>query len=95
MLVSSGMGSFASRRLLGNDEGRLIKALGLVALLTALLALMVFDLLSALVWLPLPLKMALTVALIAPLGFVMGMPFPTALRRLEEWHAPSVAGPGH
>jgi len=30
------------------------------------------------------------VATIAPLGFAMGMPFPTALRRLEEWHAPSV-----
>ena len=29
-------------------------------------------------------------ALIAPAGFVMGMPFPTALRRLEQWHAPSV-----
>ena len=25
-----------------------------------------------------------------PLGFVMGMPFPTGLKRLEEWHAPSV-----
>ena len=28
--------------------------------------------------------------MIAPLGFVMGMPFPTDLKRLEEWHAPSV-----
>ena len=32
----------------------------------------------------------MTVALITPLGFVMGMPFPTALDRLESWHAPSV-----
>ena len=32
----------------------------------------------------------ITVALIAPLGFVMGMPFPSGLRRLEQWHAPSV-----
>src|SRR5438477_7562138 len=46
--------------------------------------------LSALVWLPLELKMAMTVALIAPVGFAMGMPFPTGLQRLEEWHAPSV-----
>jgi hypothetical protein len=30
------------------------------------------------------------VALLAPLGFVMGMPFPTGLERLEEWHSPSV-----
>ncbi len=58
--------------------------------MTALLAIVVSSLLSALVWLPWALKMALTVALIAPLGFVMGMPFPTGLKRLEEWHAPSV-----
>ncbi len=90
MLVSSGLGSFLSTRLLGRNEGRLIKALGLIALLTALLAVVLSGLLSALVWLPLPLKMAMTVALIAPLGFVMGMPFPTGLKRLEEWHAPSV-----
>ncbi len=90
MLVSSGVGSAFSKRLLGNSEGRLIKALGCIALLAALLALPVSQTLTALVWLPLQLKIALTVATIAPLGFAMGMPFPTALRRLEEWHAPSV-----
>jgi hypothetical protein len=90
MLVSSGIGSFMSSRLLGRDQGRLVKALGLIALVTALLAIVVSSLLSSLVWLPWILKVALTVALIAPLGFVMGMPFPTGLKRLEEWHAPSV-----
>ena len=90
MLLSSGLGSNFSRRLLGKDEGRLIKALGCVALLAALLALVTSSLLSALVGLPLWIKMGLTVLLIAPLGFVMGMPFPTGLQRLEEWHHPSV-----
>jgi hypothetical protein len=90
MLVSSGLGSFWSRRLLGKHEGRLIKALGSVALLSAGLALTLSWLLSSLVWLPLGLKAALTVVLIAPLGFAMGMPFPTALARLEEWHPPSL-----
>jgi hypothetical protein len=90
LLTSSGLGSFASRKMLGGDEGRLIKALGCVALLAALLAFLVSGLLSALVWMPLPLKILITVALLMPLGFVMGMPFPTALRRLEEMHAPSV-----
>jgi hypothetical protein len=90
LLTSSGLGSFASGRLLGGDEGRLIKALGCVALLAALLAFLVSGLLSALVWLPLGLKIVMTVALLMPLGFVMGMPFPTALRKLEEMHAPSV-----
>ena len=90
LLTSSGLGSFASRRLLGSDEGRLIKALGCVALLAALLAFLVSGLLSSLVWMPLAFKIVLTVALLTPLGFVMGMPFPTALRRLERMHAPSV-----
>jgi hypothetical protein len=90
LLTSSGLGSFASRKLLGDDEGRLIKALGCVALLAALLAFLVSGVLSALVWLPLSLKIVMTVALLMPLGFVMGMPFPTALRKLEQMHAPSV-----
>jgi predicted membrane-bound spermidine synthase len=90
MLVSSGIGSAASRRIVGRDESRLIKALGCVALLGAVLALLTSWLLTALVGLALPLKVILTVAMIGPLGFVMGMPFPTALERLERWHAPSV-----
>ncbi len=90
MLVSSGLGSFFSRRLLGKSEGRLVKALGAVALLASALALLTSSLLTSLVGLPLALKIALTVLMIAPAGFVMGMPFPTGLQRLEEWHAPSV-----
>jgi hypothetical protein len=90
LLTSSGLGSFASRRLVGRDEGQLIKVLGSVAILAALEGVVVSGLLGALVWLPLAVKMALTVGLVAPLGFAMGMPFPTALRRLEEWHAPAV-----
>jgi spermidine synthase len=90
MLISSGIGSAAARRLIGQEEGRLIKVLGCVAILAAVLALVASGLLGALVGLPQSLKQLLTVVLIFPLGFAMGMPFPTALRRLEEWHAPSV-----
>jgi hypothetical protein len=89
MLLSSGAGSYWSRGALANDR-RLIKVLGCVALLTATLAPVLSSLLTALVWLPLPLKAALTVLVIAPLGFMMGMPFPAGLERLETRHAPSV-----
>jgi predicted MFS family arabinose efflux permease len=34
--------------------------------------------------------MALTMALIAPAAFFMGMPFPQGLARLESFHKPSV-----
>jgi predicted membrane-bound spermidine synthase len=90
MLVSSGLGSYFSRRVLGDDDIRLYRALVLIAGLVALLAAVVTPVLEAGVGLPLALKFAITVALISPAGFVMGMPFPTALKRLEQWHKPSV-----
>ncbi len=90
LLVWSGLGSFASPRLVAKMEGRLVKTLGSIAILTALTALALSTLLGSLVWLSLPLKMLLTVLLLAPLGFLMGVPFPAGLARLEEWHPPSV-----
>jgi hypothetical protein len=90
MLVSSGLGSYFSRRLIMGDETRLRKVLVGVAILVAALAILTSFLLTAAVGLPSVLKMALTVVMIAPAGFLMGMPFPTGLRRLEEWHHPSV-----
>lgn len=90
MLISSGIGSAMSRRMVGYSEGRLTKVLGLVALLATVLALLTGWLLTVSVGLPLPLKVALTVVLLGPLGFVMGMPFPVGLQRLEKWHSPSV-----
>ena len=44
---------------------------------------------AAAAW-PLPLKMLLTSAIIAPAAFFMGMPFPAGLKRLERSSAPSV-----
>ena len=90
MLISSGVGSFLSRRLIGRAESRLAKALGAIAILAALLALTLGGMLGGLVWLPLAWKAVLTVLLIAPLGIAMGMPFPVGLDRLERWHSPSV-----
>jgi hypothetical protein len=90
MLIASGAGSFTSARLVGMHEGKLIKSLGLIAVLAALLALSTSVLLPALVGLPLAAKIAIAVLMIGPLGFVMGLPFPTGLKRLEVWHAPSV-----
>jgi len=58
--------------------------------LVAMLAAVVTPLLSAGVGLPLELKFIITALLIAPAGFVMGMPFPAGLKRLEELHKPSV-----
>ena len=90
MLVSSGLGSYYSRRLLGQSDSRLRMALVTAAALLALMAAEV-SLLPKAVGLPLGVKMLLTAVLIFPAGFVMGMPFPTGLARLERWHKPSGA----
>jgi hypothetical protein len=90
LLLWTGAGSLASRGLLGTGEGRLIKVLGCVAMMTALLGALMPWLLNALAWLPLGLKVAVTVVLIGPLGFAMGMPFPAGLKRLAGWHPDSV-----
>jgi hypothetical protein len=90
MLVSSGLGSYFSRRFIAGDDGRLRKALVLVAVLVAALALLTSWVLTPAVGLPIAVKIVMTALMIAPAGFVMGMPFPTGLHRLEQWHHPSV-----
>jgi uncharacterized membrane protein len=90
MLVSSGLGSYFSRQILKGREARWAMALGVIATLVALLGTLAWSLVPKAVGLPLWLKIALTVLMISPAGFVMGMPFPTGLTRLEEWHKPSV-----
>jgi spermidine synthase len=90
MLISSGLGSFVSRRLVGDQNNRLIVVLAIAAALVGLLAAMVQPVLSAGVGLPLFVKIAATVLMIAPAGFAMGIPFPTGLRLLERRHPASV-----
>ena len=65
MLLASGLGSYFSGRLLEHHEGRLIKILGCVALCAVLWAWILSALLPAAVGLPLPLKVSMTVLLIA------------------------------
>lgn len=90
MLISSGFGSFVSRKIVADRNQRLLLVLVSVAALVGILAMVVTPLLTAGVGLPLPVKMLLTVVMLAPAGFVMGIPFPTGLRLLEISHEPSV-----
>lgn len=85
MLLSSGLGSYCSRR-----TSLAPRMPGVAAGLVALLAAGITPLLAAGVGWPLWWKVAVTVALIGPLGFAMGMPFPTGLRVLGQWHSPAV-----
>jgi hypothetical protein len=90
MLISSGIGSFVSARITGDRNGRLIGVLAVAAALVCAMAATVQSVLTAAVGLPLAAKVVATAMLIAPTGFVMGLPFPTGLRLLEKHHQPSV-----
>jgi hypothetical protein len=90
MLVSSGLGSYFSRKLVRDEDGRLVAVLCAIALIVAVLAITTTPIVTVAASWPLIAKMAITASLIAPAGFLMGMPFPSGLRRLEKWHSPSV-----
>ncbi|MGE0406011.1 MAG: hypothetical protein AB7O65_06920, partial [Candidatus Korobacteraceae bacterium] len=91
MLLSSGLGSYVSRRWFPEEaathEGGalsrspLLLLLGIVTGLTLYLWLLPWLLASA-VGLPFALKLLLSASVLVPIGFLMGMPFPTGLRLL-------------
>jgi hypothetical protein len=89
MLVASGLGSYTSRRFAG-DKRNLSRVLALVAVAVTILAFVATPLARVGIGWPLWLKIAVTAALISPAAFLMGMPFPTGLARLELIHRPSV-----
>lgn len=84
MLLSSGLGSFASKRLVSGNAGRLSFVLVVVAVAVIILSIVVPPIAEGGVALDFWLKVLISVALIAPVGFAMGMPFPTGLTMLEK-----------
>ena len=96
MLISSGLGSYWSRRLTGestnssNQTGRLSAVLIGVAATVSALAFLAAPVSEYGVGWPLPIKVLVTVGLIAPAGFLMGIPFPTGLTRLQKSYPQAV-----
>lgn len=84
MLLSSGIGSFASKKLVQGNPNRLAITLLLIVAAVMLLSLAVTPVAEGGVTLPFALKVLISVALISPVGFVMGMPFPSGLTLLER-----------
>jgi len=82
LLLSSGAGSLASRRWLLRPA-----SVGVVlTIIAAGLAVYVFALprlLDAMIGIPFPAKLLISGLLLIPLGFAMGMPFPSGLRALS------------
>ena len=83
LLLSSGAGSLASRWWLGKT-GRSLLPLALITCVILLYVLILPRILNALFGLAFLAKLAVSAALLAPLGFAMGMPFPSGLRALAS-----------
>src|SRR5262249_29546193 len=84
---SSGFGSLASRKWLASQPHAALPLM----LIIAAISLYVFvlpGLLNALVGMRLVMKFLISGILLVPLGFAMGMPFPTGLRALASFPAP-------
>jgi predicted membrane-bound spermidine synthase len=90
MLVSSGYGSYFSRRLVASADNRLVIVLAGIASLVGILSVALSSVLSSGVGWPFWVKILVTVLLIFPAGFLMGIPFPSGIRRLEKRHHASV-----
>jgi len=88
MLLSSGIGSVASRRWL-NETHKVRFVLGVIAGVVMLYVVVLHALLSTWVALPFFSKLLLSASLLLPLGFLMGMPFPTGLRAIASGRATS------
>src|SRR5438270_1121426 len=88
LLLSSGAGSLASRRWLGHTRSAWLP----LTIIVAALLLYIFvlpGLLNSLVGVAFIAKLVISAALLVPLGFAMGMPFPTGLRALASISADS------
>jgi len=84
MLLSSGLGSFTSKRVVQGEIARLSRVLGLIVTAVIALTAVLTPITESGVTLPFLLKLIISVALITPAGFLMGMPFPTGLAFLER-----------
>jgi hypothetical protein len=86
MLLSSGAGSVAARGWISGSS-RLLTLLGAIGAVILVYVLALPPLLAAAVGMPFAVKQLISGVVIMPLGFLMGMPFPSGLRLVEavEW----------
>jgi hypothetical protein len=83
MLLSSGAGSLVSRKWF-SDPTRVLMALAFIVIALLLYVFALPHILEAMIGLPFAAKLAMSGLLLIPLGFAMGMPFPSGLRALSS-----------
>jgi hypothetical protein len=89
LLIFTGVGSYLSTRL-GGGKRVLIPALVVAVVLIAVSAGVLQPLLRNLIQLPFPARVAVSIAILAPFGIVLGMPMPIGLQRLHAMYPDGV-----
>src|SRR5919202_3756212 len=87
LLLSSGSGSLLSSRIARNNMKNLVFVIAGVAGLGILYVIFLPPIVYSTIAEPFEVKAAISAAVLAPIGFLMGMPFPTGVRLLKA-HLP-------
>ena len=83
LLISSGAGSLLSARIAKNNMKNLVFIIGGIAGLGILYFLLLPPIIYSTIAEPIEAKAAVSIAILAPIGFLMGMPLPTGMRLLK------------
>lgn len=83
ILISSGSGSLLSSRIAKNNMKNLIFVIGGIAGLGTLYVLFLQPIIYSTIAESIEVKAAVSIAILAPIGFLMGMPLPTGMRLLK------------
>ena len=83
LLISSGAGSLLSARIAKNNMKNLVFIIGGIAGLGIFYFLFLPPIIYSTIAEPIEAKAAVSIAILAPIGFLMGMPLPTGMRLLK------------
>ena len=83
LLISSGAGSLLSSRIVKNNMKNLTFVIGGIAGLGILYVFFLQSIIYSTIAEPIEVKAAASIAILAPIGFLMGMPLPTGMRLLK------------
>jgi len=91
LLLFGGLGSLASSRIMQRDTNKnLVFMIAGIAALVLVYATNMTNILSAFLPEPFIIRTFVSVVMLAPLGFLLGMPFPTGMRIVKTFYPSSV-----
>jgi predicted membrane-bound spermidine synthase len=85
LLLSSGSGSLVSSKIVRNSTRNLVFVISGIAAFGTLYAALLPSIIYSTISEPFEVKAMVSVAVLAPIGFLMGMPLPTGMRLLKEY----------